>query len=103
MWPDRISSPRPLANVSDALPTAPSGPANILYVKVAEKMAMCPFTLGKNTPEQRRREITMEKVGTNRKCFHDHDGSYMYSRTSMARTLMARLFCLTRTRSWVPQ
>ena len=49
MWPDRISSPRPLANVSDALPTAPSGPANILYVKVAEKenMAMYPFTVRK--------------------------------------------------------
>ena len=25
-----------------------------------------------------------------------------YSRTSMVRTLMARLPCLTRTRSWVP-
>ena len=27
MWPDRVSNPGPLALVSDALPTAPRGPA----------------------------------------------------------------------------
>ena len=32
MWPDRVSNPGPLALESDALPTAPRGPAIIIII-----------------------------------------------------------------------